>query len=70
MSSDRLLRFKDLQARGIVNNWPTLKRWVAARGFPSGMYLGPGTRVWRESDIEAWLNSRPTTRKEVLTEAA
>ena len=68
--ADTLLRFKDLQARGIVNNWPTLKRWVDTRGFPPGMYFGPGTRVWRESEIEAWIDSRPSARKDVVTEAA
>ena len=46
--SEIFLRFRDLKARGIVNNWPTLKRWVADLGFPSGRYLGPGTRVWLE----------------------
>jgi predicted DNA-binding transcriptional regulator AlpA len=67
--SEILLRFRDLKARGIVTNWVTLKRWVDARNFPPGIYLGPGSRAWRESDIEAWLNSRPTT-KESVTEAA
>jgi len=53
------LRFRDLKARGIVNNWPTLKRWVAVLGFPSGRYLG-SARVWLESEVEDWIKSRPT----------
>ena len=64
--SEIFLRFRDLKARGIVNNWPTLKRWVADLGFPSGRYLGPGTRVWLESEVEDWLKSRPT--KSTLTD--
>jgi predicted DNA-binding transcriptional regulator AlpA len=57
---DILLRFRDLQARKIVCNHVTLKRWIEREGFPPGMMLGPNTRVWRESDIEQWLASRPT----------
>ena len=54
-----LLRFSDLKDRGIVSNHVTLKRWIASQGFPSGFMLGPNTRVWRESDVDAWLQSRP-----------
>jgi hypothetical protein len=56
-----LLRFRDLKDRRIVSNHVTLGRWIAKEGFPPGLMLGPNTRVWRESDIEAWLASRPTT---------
>jgi len=55
-----LLRFADLKARGIVNNWMTLSRRVERDGFPPGKKLGPNTRVWTEAEIEAWLQSRPT----------
>jgi predicted DNA-binding transcriptional regulator AlpA len=57
-----LLRFRDLKARGIVSNHPTLKRWIDKEGFPPGRLLGPNTRVWLESEIEAWIASRPTER--------
>ena len=57
-----LLRFRDLKARGIVSNHVTLKRWIAKEGFPPGILLGPNSRAWLESDIEAWLASRPTER--------
>ena len=56
-----LLRFRDLKNCDIVRNHVTLKRWIEQEGFPPGLMLGPNTRVWRESDIEAWLASRPTT---------
>ena len=55
-----LLRFRDLKDRRIVSNHVTLGRWIAKEGFPPGRMLGPNTRVWRESEIEAWLDSRPT----------
>ena len=57
-----LLRFRDLKDRGIVSNHVTLKRWIEWEGFPPGRLLGPNTRVWREFEIEAWLDSRPTER--------
>jgi len=57
----RLLRFKDLQARGIVNSWPMLKRRVERDGFPVGILVGPNQRAWIEEDVEKWVKSRPTT---------
>ena len=55
-----LLRFPDLKARGIVNNWMTLRRWIEREGFPPGKKIGPNTRAWTEAEIEAWLQSRAT----------
>jgi hypothetical protein len=52
-------RFADLKARGIVNNWVTLSRWIAKGDFPAGVYLGANTRAWPVKDVEAWLESRP-----------
>jgi predicted DNA-binding transcriptional regulator AlpA len=56
------LRFKDLKARGIVGNWPTLLRWIKDEGFPPGRYLAPNTRAWSEAEIEAWLAARPSPK--------
>ncbi len=58
----RLIRFRDLQERGIVENWPQLKRLVDTQAFPSGLYLGANSRAWFEDEIDAWLEARPTTR--------
>jgi predicted DNA-binding transcriptional regulator AlpA len=58
--SDVLLRFRDLKDRKIVQNHPTLKRWIEREGFPPGFLLGPNSRAWREEDVTAWLDSRPT----------
>jgi hypothetical protein len=56
----RLLRFKDLRERGIINNWPMLKRRIERDGFPVGRMVGPNTRVWIEEEVEKWIKSRPT----------
>jgi hypothetical protein len=55
----RLLRFKDLRDRGIIGNWPMLKRRIERDGFPVGRMIGPNTRVWIEEEIEKWVKSRP-----------
>jgi hypothetical protein len=58
------LRFRDLKARGIVNNRVTLKDWIQKHGFPPGQLTGPNTRTWdEESEINPWLASRPTAPK-------
>jgi predicted DNA-binding transcriptional regulator AlpA len=58
------LRFRDLKARGIVNNRPTLRNWIRDRGFPAGQLTGPNTRTWDEdTEINPWLASRPTAPK-------
>ena len=57
---DPWLRFVDLKRMKLVTNHVTLKRWIEREGFPPGRMLGPNTRVWQSSEIEAWLDSRPT----------
>jgi hypothetical protein len=54
-----LLRFADLQARGIVNSWPQLKRLQQLHGFPLGRMLSPNIRAWTEEEIDAYFASRP-----------
>lgn len=60
------VRFKTLQARGIVDNFPTLVRWIEEWGFPPGRLLGPNVRAWTEDEVADWLESRPTDRKTLL----
>jgi hypothetical protein len=57
------LRFHDLKARGIVNNWPTLQNRIAKFGFPPGRLIGPNARAWSEDEIESWIASRPVHKK-------
>ena len=53
------VRFVDLKAAGIVDNWTQLKRIVEVEGFPPGVMLSPNTRAWLVSDVRAWLATRP-----------
>jgi predicted DNA-binding transcriptional regulator AlpA len=55
---DRLLDFNDLKSRGVLRNRTTLSRWINELGFPPGTKIGPNSRRWRESEIEAWLADR------------
>ncbi len=57
------LRFSDLKARNIVTNWVTLRNWIENEGFPAGRKAGPNTRLWNETEVAAWLASRPTKPK-------
>jgi predicted DNA-binding transcriptional regulator AlpA len=65
-AAKRYLRFEDLKERGIVNCWPTLKRWVTKYGFPAGTYLTPSRRVWTEAEVEEWLARRADADKPQL----
>ncbi len=58
MVPDRLLRFNDLKARGIVGSRVQLRRIIQRADFPPGIRLGPSTRAWPEAEIAAWLESR------------
>lgn len=55
---ERLLRFADLKAAGIVRNRTTLARWIKDHGFPPGRLIGPNSRAWTQEEIEAWLAHR------------
>jgi len=61
----RLIRFRDLQERGVVQNWTQLKRLVDTQGFPSGFWLSLNTRAWFEDEIDGWVRSRPVNRDEL-----
>ena len=62
----RWLRFNDLKAAGVVNNWPQLKLLVQTENFPPGRLLSPNCRVWQDGEILAWLESRPVERRQAL----
>jgi len=54
----QFLRYSDLKAMGLVNNWTTLLRWINGGDFPAGLKLGANTRAWPREEIEKWLESR------------
>jgi predicted DNA-binding transcriptional regulator AlpA len=70
MLPSRVLRFRDLRKMGVVQNWPTLARWIEKEGFPSGRLLGPNSRCWTEEEVEAWFLSRPEHREDPPPEKA
>lgn len=55
-----LLRFPDLQARGIVRSWAQLRALQKKHGFPLGRMISPNTRAWIEAEVDEWLEGRPT----------
>jgi predicted DNA-binding transcriptional regulator AlpA len=57
------LRFRDLVALGVVTNRMTLKNWIRDLAFPPGQLTGPHSRTWGESEVEAWVASRPVEPK-------
>ena len=61
----RYLRFADLKARGIVNNWATLRGRIRKFKFPPGRLIGPNSRAWTEAEVDAWIASQPTALKAV-----
>jgi predicted DNA-binding transcriptional regulator AlpA len=60
MALPTYLRFKDLKAAGIVNNWMTLERRIKDSNFPKGRYLGKNHRLraWTEEEVMAWIKTR------------
>ena len=53
------IRFKVLKARGIADSWAYLRGLIEDHGFPPGKLLSPQIRVWDESEVSAWLDTRP-----------
>lgn len=58
----RLLKFKDLKERQIVNSRMTLRRWIDEHGFPAPLHLGPNSVAWDEEEIDGWLKSRASKK--------
>jgi predicted DNA-binding transcriptional regulator AlpA len=59
----KFLRFADLKAAGIVSSRIGLSRLIKHQGFPPGRLLGPNTRVWTETEVQRWQDSRPVQRE-------
>jgi hypothetical protein len=58
MNPTSLLRFSDLQARGIARNREQLRILIREHGFPAGFMLTPNARVYDLAEVEAWLQMR------------
>jgi predicted DNA-binding transcriptional regulator AlpA len=62
MALEPLLRFADLKKLGIAHSYTQINRMVASVGFPPGRLLSRQCRVWTESELRKWLDSRPSDR--------
>jgi hypothetical protein len=69
MSPKPVLWSEDIFESGLANNWPSLNRRIAEEGFPPGHMVGR-RRCWLQSDVLAWVASRPTENKSPLRGAA
>jgi hypothetical protein len=59
------IRFRNLKAAGIVENWPHLLALIEQQNFPTGVMLSPNVRAWNIENVRQWLATRPTDRKVV-----
>jgi hypothetical protein len=59
-------RFRDLKARGIVENWTQLRKMIEKENFPPGKLLSPSVRAWTDDEIAGWLETRPTAPSQPL----
>ena len=56
---ERLLKEREVcEMVGISSS--TLWRWVGAGLFPAQIRIGPRAVRWRQSEVLAWIASRPT----------
>lgn len=54
----KVLRWREVEERIGVSR-STLWRWVRDGRFPPGVRLGPNAVGWVETEVDAWLESRP-----------
>ena len=54
----KYLTFNDLKTRGLFNNRTTLKRYIDHHDFPRPYRLAANRALWREDEIERWLEAR------------
>jgi predicted DNA-binding transcriptional regulator AlpA len=57
--AELLLRYRQLEERGYASSRTQLANLIRERKFPAGRLLSPNCRVWLESEIDEWLESRP-----------
>jgi len=49
-----LLGCKDVQSQLSISR-STIYRWIDTNGFPKPLKLGPNRIMWKQSDINDWL---------------
>ena len=60
---EKRLRYRDLEALGIVRSRTSLGHKIKKFDFPPGKLTGENTRTWGEDEVQAWLDSRPTATR-------
>ena len=55
-SSNQLLRIQEV-ANFTSLAKSTINLWVSQGKFPKPLSLSPTVKVWRQSDIDTWINS-------------
>ena len=58
MTADRLLRREEVEQRCALGR-TSVYRLMRSGRFPEPLKVGPRAVRWRESEIEAWMESRP-----------
>jgi prophage regulatory protein len=56
LDTNRLLRIADVCNQTSLAK-STIWLWVAQEKFPRPLSLSPTVKVWRQADIDAWINS-------------
>ena len=54
---DKLVRIKEINERFSIPK-STLWYWVKNGDFPKPIKIGPRFTVWRESELNAWLDAK------------
>lgn len=57
--TDRIIRLPEVMQTIGIRGKSTIYRWVKNKEFPAPLSLGGSSVGWRESDIQAWMASRP-----------
>ena len=60
MTNDAIVLESELRAKILPVSRSTLWRWESNGDFPKRRKLGPRRVGWLRSDIDEWLQSRPT----------
>lgn len=58
--ADRIIRLPEVMQTIGIRGKSTIYRWVKNQEFPAPLSLGGSSVGWRESDIQAWMASRPS----------
>lgn len=62
MEQNRLLRIRDVQ-RKVSLGRSTIWLWIKQKRFPSGFKLSSGVRVWKEQEINEFIEGKQHERK-------